>query len=108
MANAAGQERRTRYDARGNVESVTDFSGAQTLFGYDAKDRLTRIAAGGKTTTFVHDALGRIETVTDENGITRHTYDAEGRLTSERKPDGSDGSRAPSPCWRTRPGSSPG
>ena len=39
--------------------------------------------------TFVHDALGRIETVTDENGITRHTYDAEGRLTSERKPDGS-------------------
>ena len=87
--NAAGQERRTRYDARGNVESVTDFSGAQTLFGYDAKDRLTRIAAGGKTTTFVHDALGRIETVTDENGITRHTYDAEGRLTSERKPDGS-------------------
>ena len=107
----------TRYewDAGGRLAAVTDPDGGRTTYTYDAAGRLagaafpngagmamTRDAAGrparivhrGAGGTILHeesyerDGAGRIVRVVTPAGATEYAYDAEGRIASERRPDG--------------------
>ena len=94
--DATGRALTWRYDARGNVLSVTDALGNTTHFEYDG-DRLVlqRDALGGET-IYSYSADGYLEsrTVPVPEGAdpaaytTRFTHDAHGRLTSVTLPTG--------------------
>ncbi|MDR2156663.1 MAG: DUF6531 domain-containing protein [Clostridiales Family XIII bacterium] len=86
-------------DALGGVSSVsyvpgattlTDASGAVTVYRYDALYQTESITRGGVTEYKSHDTQGRLRSATD--GIGRQTlyeYDAAGNLTGLTRSDGS-------------------
>jgi RHS repeat-associated protein len=60
-----------------------------TIYGYDARGRLTSILTNTRETTFGYNAQGFLESVIDpENYMTSYTYDAVGRMTWIDRPDG--------------------
>ena len=91
------------YTQTGQIASITQTHGT-TTYGYDQRDRLTRIdyptgnfiaygydlngnrtqvRAASHTVDYTFDALNRIETVTDTSGITRYAYDAVGNKITQ-------------------------
>lgn len=110
-AGAAGENAEWRYTASGRRERMLDASG-ETIYGYDARDRLTSKAtpqgtlgygydaAGnllsissstpeGAQMTYTYDELNRLDTVTASNAqTTGYGYDAVGNLQSVALPNG--------------------
>ena len=72
------------YDAKGNMTSLTDPTGATTTYAYDAKGNVTKVTNPlGQATTFTYDAKGNLASVTDPAGAaTSYTYDAAGNVIS--------------------------
>ena len=70
------------YDALGNLETVTDPTGATLRYAHDDLGQLTAFTDGnGHTTTYRYDAFRRLVEETDPLGrSTGYTYDAAGRL----------------------------
>jgi YD repeat-containing protein len=67
--NARGFVRLMAYDARGNLQRLTDETGAVTQFAYTNYDRLA----------IMSNALGQVQ---------RYTYDGRGNLIESRQPSG--------------------
>jgi RHS repeat-associated protein len=100
----------TTYDAFGRVLTSTDFKGQTTAYTYDdtaigdgeetgeyffaagvsaldsSGDVQTSLAGDSTVTTY--DNLGRTATVTDSTGTATDSYDAEGNLIKQVKPEG--------------------
>ncbi|RZU50762.1 RHS repeat-associated protein [Krasilnikovia cinnamomea] len=75
----------SRYNASGQLETVTDPNGGITRFEYDQLDRLSKqTAVDGGVTTYAYDLAGDVLSVTDATGaVSTSTYDYLGRqLTS--------------------------
>ena len=61
----------------------------ETIFGYDAKGRLTQVQSNTRQTTFAYDPQGNLSSATDPEGhTTSYSYDAVGRVTGVLRPDG--------------------
>lgn len=105
------QVARYRYDKNGNVRTLTDATGRQTLFEYDTQNRLRKTTTpdGGETrvvydargyvekvidprnleTTYVRNGFGEItQTVSPDTGTTIYGRDNAGRLQSEQRANG--------------------
>ena len=104
------------YDASGNLFSLTDPEGGETLYTYNARDELISVrdpltftenftysaagnlleyqARGGHKTTYTYDSRSRRLTRTDpplgtsrtSSAVSRYEYDRAGRLTAEVDP----------------------
>ena len=108
---AAAENVEWRYTASGQRERMIDASG-ETVYGYDARDRLTSKATPQGTLAYGYDAAGnllnletstpegaamvysydganRLDTVTDRNNqVTDYGYDEVGNLQSVALPNG--------------------
>ena len=77
------------YDDRGNVVSVVNELGQETVYQYDAFGNITQMTTpGGSQTTYEYDSLGRNVKITDAlNQSEYRTYDMLGNLagTKDRK-----------------------
>ncbi|MCW6010831.1 transcriptional regulator, partial [Micromonospora sp. CPCC 205371] len=75
---------RYRYNAKGQMDRITDPAGNQWNFGYDARGRKTTVDDPDKgVTTTEYDNAGRVRSTVDEEGVTLlYTYDALGRKTA--------------------------
>lgn len=106
VASSTIQEKKSTYsyDTKGNLKSVTDFTGAviysatynsqgqpltekdalglKTTYTYDANDYVNSIvAANGKKTTLTNDIFGRVTAVDEGNGIKQSAvYAASGQI----------------------------
>lgn len=78
------------YDAAGNLASITNALGHQTLMtSYDAHGNpLTIVDANGVTTTLTHDLRQRLKTRTVAGATTTFDYDGAGQLLKITQPDG--------------------
>ncbi len=86
------------YDAAGRVVTVTAPDGGTTTYAYDdAGNRLSRRDDANHVTTYLYDDAGRLisEAGPDPDGagpkspaLTRHTYDANGNLSTTVDPNG--------------------
>jgi RHS repeat-associated protein len=62
----------------------------ETVYGYDARGRLTSLSTGSRETAFSYNEQGFLSSITDpEDYTTSYTYDAVGRMTGINRPDGS-------------------
>ena len=99
------------YDALGNLETVTDATGATLRYAHDELGQLTAFTDGnnhtsryrydafrrlieetdalGRSTVYTYDAAGRLRTVTDRNGdVTTMSYAPDGQVTRREATDG--------------------
>jgi RHS repeat-associated protein len=78
------------YDAYGRPTSYTDADGVTSTASYDALDRPTSATDGKGTRTVAYDNLTGDLTSLNVSGVGQFTgtYDANGRLVTERLPDG--------------------
>ncbi|MER7900823.1 RHS repeat-associated core domain-containing protein [Streptomyces sp. NPDC096046] len=63
------------YDALGRVETVTDERGIKTVYGYDNRDRVTKVSSTNATVTYSYDGDGNVRSRTDASGTAGWTYD---------------------------------
>ena len=80
------------YDAVGNVETVTDFTGYITAYTYDKSSRMDTVSFQGKTTVYQYDENGNRKAIFYAGGVKEeYAYDRNNRLVtlSNKKPDGS-------------------
>jgi RHS repeat-associated protein len=78
-----------RYDAAGNLTSLTHFNGVTTTYTYDALNRLlSRSTPGEATVSFTYTATGKYASSTDASGTTTYTYDSMDRLVTKATPEG--------------------
>lgn len=84
-----GQSQTIKYDATGNVLSVTDATNRQTAMTYDAVNRpLVSTLADGVKVTRAYAPSGFINSITDPRSLsTRYGFDGFGDLTSQTSPD---------------------
>ncbi|MFC1896324.1 RHS repeat-associated core domain-containing protein, partial [Thermodesulfobacteriota bacterium] len=77
------------YDARGNVNMVTDPAGKVTWYEYSAMNRLVTVTQPGQTqTSYRYDTHGNLVGITDAGGnATPYLYDDLGRLVAAESPD---------------------
>ncbi|MBW8833411.1 MAG: RHS repeat protein [Burkholderiales bacterium] len=67
------------YDAMGNVTGDGKFTA-----GYEARGRLSRLTAGGRTTAYTYDSLGRrIYKTGGPSGTVDFVYDTDGKLLGD-------------------------
>lgn len=93
-----GTARVTRYDAVGNVASLTDADGFTTSFSYDRNNRLLRetrpaVDVGGNPVRYevvhAYDSNGNEVSTTDENGrTTTVAFDKDNRAVLVTDPNG--------------------
>lgn len=78
-----------QYDANGNLEHLRDPEGKNTLFSYDALNRLeTTTNELLDNSTTVYDAHNNVISVTDYRGLeTTYAYDGLGNRTQQTSPD---------------------
>ncbi len=82
------------YDPDGNLTSVTDPLGDQTLYTYDNMNRESSMTvypngSTAETTNYAYDANGNLTSVTNPLGyVTLYAYDARNELTSQTDPSG--------------------
>jgi RHS repeat-associated protein len=62
------------YDNNGNLQTITDPSGA-TTYTWNARNQLTGISGPGMSASFVYDGLGRREKKTINGTVTEFLYD---------------------------------
>ena len=80
----AGRTVSTTYDALGNPLSVTDPSGTVT-YQYGANWKPKSVTAHGSTVTMEYDEAGNQTKLVDPDaGTQRYTYDAYGRIVTQR------------------------
>jgi RHS repeat-associated protein len=86
----AGLVTRYRYDARGQVDAVTDPAGHTLFYAYDALGRLTQVTDRlGYTLDHTYDNRDNLIAVSDQEGkVHRLVYDRANRLREERRPAG--------------------
>jgi YD repeat-containing protein len=77
-----------RYNAVGQVNSITDFNGNTIRLDYDKDGNLSKIAyPDGSESRYTWDCC-RLTSVTDQTGQTKMFYDEKHRLTSVLNSDG--------------------
>ena len=79
------------YDAAGNLGSQTDAEGRTITFEYDEYNRLTWREAPEMATAYYYNVYGQPDSIVSDNGTAHSfTYDAYGRVSTEREtaPDG--------------------
>jgi len=81
---AAQDEEVVTIDGRGRVVRYRDAYGLETVFYYDALDRLYEIRSPRGQARIGHDATGRHAWTKDDVGIVRYDYDAADRLVGTR------------------------
>jgi RHS repeat-associated protein len=80
-----GEVTRYSYDTAGRLVAVTDRAGDVTRFAYDRDGNLTRrMLPSGEEVTLESDPLGRPSTMSDADTVVSYTYDAGGRVATER------------------------
>tara|TARA_R110000850_G_scaffold259265_1_gene386071 strand:- start:530 stop:7315 length:6786 start_codon:yes stop_codon:yes gene_type:complete len=85
VVDALGLAEAFEYDGRNLVIVQRDRMNRVTGYDYDAQGRLNGVAyPGGDSTHIVRDALGRVTSVEDGGSRIDYSYDAVGRLISER------------------------
>ncbi|MBW1981854.1 MAG: hypothetical protein JRJ12_11595 [Deltaproteobacteria bacterium] len=91
LTSPAGRTVTASYDAAALLTTTLTISGLHDVsYGYDARGRLTSVAAGSRESSFTYNEQGFLETITDpENRTTTYAYDAVGRMTGISRPDGS-------------------
>jgi len=84
-----GQRMEQRYDANGNLSTVTDALGRATTYEYNARNQLRRVVmADGGVVEYGFDVEGRRNSVIDPRGLrTKYTYNAFGEVVSLLSPD---------------------
>jgi len=89
-AEAAKFETKTKRDAQGRPEVVTDPLAHETKYKYDAAGNLEAITnPNGHTTTYVYDKANQRTEVKAANGdVSKTAYDSEGKV--ESKTDGNN------------------
>lgn len=87
VARTASQSTIYGYNTHGQLQQVTDPSGAKWTYTYDIRGRQTQVDDPDKgTSTTVYDKGNRVTDVTDVRKITLHTdYDVLGRQTAVKK-----------------------
>lgn len=72
------------FDVQGNLARIAYPEGRLTVtYGYDSRNRLTKIAIDGTTSTIALDAVGNVMAVSRPNGVsTASGYDAADRVTA--------------------------
>jgi len=85
LTDANGGLTRLRYDAYGNLASLTDPVGNTTQWMYDSQNRVTQETdALGASRYFTYGAAGDLVRYTDRNGRVRQfEYDSDHHVTSE-------------------------
>lgn len=84
---ADGSQERYQYDRLNRLTNKVDTAGISTGYGYDPNGNLISIKYGLLSpVTFGYDALNRRTNMVDAIGTTVWTYDALGRLASEKGP----------------------
>lgn len=79
------------YDAAGNLGSQTDAEGRTITFEYDEYNRLTWRETPEMATAYYYNVYGQPDSIVSDNGTAHSfTYDAYGRVSTEREtaPDG--------------------
>ena len=80
-----GKSEQYTYDARNNIISYKDQAGSIRHFSYDDGNRLTTLTyPDGSTLQYNYDALNNLTSVTENGDSVVFSYDALGRLLSER------------------------
>ena len=88
---ADGSQERYQYDRLNRLTNKVDTAGISTGYGYDPNGSLVSIKYGSLSpVTFGCDALNRRTNMVDAVGTTIWTYDALGRLATERGPFGTN------------------
>lgn len=92
QADASANPTDYTYDANGNLKSITDALGRETVNDYDPLNRLVRtlqdVDGIEAETGFEYDALDHLTKVVDPNGLeTTYTYNAFGDLLQLDSPD---------------------
>ncbi len=88
---ADGSRERYQYDRLNRLTNKVDTAGVSTGYGYDPNGNLVSIKYGSLSpVTFCYDALNRRTNMVDAVGTTIWTYDALGRLATERGPFGTN------------------
>ena len=84
-----GQNVQTRYDANGNVATVTDALNRVTSYGYDSQDRrISETDPSNAVTQIAYDEGGWVKTVTDpRNLVTTTVQDGFGQTRQRSSPD---------------------
>lgn len=77
-----------KYDAGGQLTSVTTPSGEVYTYAWDALGRMTKEDGPGGVRCYQHDAAGQLVRVRAGEEEVSFTYDALGRRTGERGPGG--------------------
>jgi RHS repeat-associated protein len=90
ITDPSGAKVSYQHDSKGNVNSVTDAKNQMTAFTYDLYNNLTSmIDPLGAVTIFAYDAAGNMTTKTDSQGnVTTFTYNSRNQLTSVTDPLG--------------------
>ncbi len=93
-----------QYDIANRLTQETQPNGAVLTYQYDLNGNKTstRVSKAGKAseTVYGYDALNRLKTVTDTQGDTTYQYDAVGNQTGTAYPNGTRQSRAFDPLHR--------
>lgn len=90
--DATGKTQSFSYDSRGRRVSHVDTDGDVTTYGWDKNSRLVSVRDGLADRRWAYDAagnmLGYAETVAGKTKSVAMTYDAAGRMTSMKGPNG--------------------
>ncbi len=96
-ANCAAANKANTYDARGFLESKTDWLGNVTTYVRDTRGLATSMteATGSnaeRTISYTYDPVYRLpETITETGKVSANTYDSDGRIISESITDTNTG-----------------
>lgn len=95
VTNALGQATLySDYTPQGKPGKTTDPNGLQTVFTYDARDRITEVKTGTpgghwETMTVAYTAYGSVRQITRPDGTwVKYTYDSARRVTAVEDPRG--------------------
>lgn len=84
ITNPAGHITRfTRYNRAGQLLESADPNNVTTTYAYDARQRLTSVTIGGRTTTYAYWPTGLLKQATQPDGTyVQYEYDDAHRLTA--------------------------
>jgi YD repeat-containing protein len=88
MTDPLGESQYYAYDPVGNMTASKNPDGAATAFDYDYLSRRTSVVYPDGTYSYYVYGSGRLARAQDMRGWSYFTYDAAGRLTSEKDPAG--------------------